>query len=332
MLAMYGIKLFSIVFLTLFVTINSQKLEEQNIQSYAPCLNDQDCKKNSFCYNNDDDVLGKCKCLKGFDIIRNDTSYECIVGARLEEACQKDIQCTITAGPLAICDEYKVCGCENESTGKDGICYKKMKLGEKCSHDNNCYLSDGSYGFCVLGVCSCRNDQKPSADKTLCGNAMKLGEPCTNDEECNTVPNTRCLEKCRCSVEYTMSKNQSSCVKAATKFDEFCEFDGQCSKFLEESICDSQKCTCSSDFHDYGNKCVETRKIGQSCEEDAECIYEKKLKDNVQCSSKKCTCIFGTKDDGSCNIEKTVDDNSSADRSTLIVCSNILFVIIYIII
>jgi hypothetical protein len=256
------------------------------LESYQPCLNDQDCKENSFCYNNDDDVLGKCKCLKGFDIIRNDTSYECIAGmlflgisrdkelrlrktdnsrlsninvfvfgishiysvfqkctiefnsfftgARLEEACQKDIQCTITAGPLAICNEYKICGCENESTGKDGICYKKtstccacrflfykctcfdylfLELGETCSHDNNCYLSDGNYGFCVLGVCSCRNDQKPSADKTLCGNAMKLGEPCTNDEECNTVPNTRCLEKCRCSVEYTMSKNQSSCVK-----------------------------------------------------------------------------------------------------------------------
>jgi hypothetical protein len=149
------------------------------LESYEPCLNDQDCKENSFCYNNDDDVLGKCKCLKGFDIIRNDTSYECIVGmlflgisrheklrlrktdnnrlnnikvfvfqkctiafnsfftgARLEEACQKDIQCTITAGPLAICDEYKICGCENESTGKDGICYKKMSKCCACGRKN----------------------------------------------------------------------------------------------------------------------------------------------------------------------------------------------------
>jgi hypothetical protein len=76
---MYRLK-YSLVFLVLCVTINSQKLEQQRIQSYEPCQTDRDCKENSFCYGNDDEIKGKCKCLKGFELNRNSTFYECIRG------------------------------------------------------------------------------------------------------------------------------------------------------------------------------------------------------------------------------------------------------------
>ncbi|KAJ3660060.1 hypothetical protein Zmor_011715 [Zophobas morio] len=321
-----------VVMISIIVSIHAQKLAKQKIQSYASCRTDKDCKEKAFCFGNDDDTDGKCKCQKGYELIRNTTFYECLPAMKIGDPCGKDIQCQVTAGDLAFCDKYKICSCNDESHAYEGRCEYKAKIGEICMGDGNCYLENGTpgggLGFCTDGRCKCGLNQKHSADRTKCLNSRKLGEPCVADEECTaTTPNTKCSEKCICDPAYTEARNASTCVKAATQFDEPCDSDGQCSKYLKESICNGNKCGCETGFHGYTLKCVKTKKPGQPCEEDAECLYEKKLYENVKCQDKMCKCLYGNDGDGSCKIEKT--DNSSASQLTYgVVYFEILFILV----
>ncbi|RZC37086.1 protein kinase C-binding protein NELL1, partial [Asbolus verrucosus] len=281
--------------------------------SYQSCRSDVDCKPNSFCFGNDDDREGKCKCFEGYELIRNTTFYECLQGVKLGDPCEKDIQCVITASNLARCDQYKVCSCKSEAHGySDGICYLRisvvmyksvfnessyfLELNEVCVSDANCYLGNDNYGFCTHGRCRCPVRpivQRPSANRTYCIPAKKMGEECLSDEECSFIPNARCLEVCRCPSGYTLSRSGKACVKAATQFGDSCTYDGNCEEYLSRSTCLNNRCECGEDLHGYGNRCVETRRAGQNCEEDAQCVYKNQLEENVKCQHGVCSCIYG---------------------------------------
>lgn len=122
---------------------------------------------------------------------------------------------------------------------------------------------------------------------------------------------------------------------AATEFGESCDFDGQCSKFLEQSACNNRKCGCAFGFHEYGPRCVVTKRIGQDCEKNEECIYKKEMAGNVRCEAKKCICLFGKQENGDCNTEKIldIDDGNGASnffvtKAAIFGLSSILFVLI----
>ncbi|EEZ98472.1 neurogenic locus Notch protein [Tribolium castaneum] len=322
----------------LFICVRSEELfAKQQIQSYVSCRNDADCKNNSFCYGNDDNTYGKCKCTEGFELNRiNATDYECLPRVYLGDACEEDFQCQLVATPLAVCNDKKICECSPGSHSVQRKCFADVRLGEVCMVHDNCLLSDGTYAFCVAGVCTCRKNEAPSPDKTLCLGSRNLGQPCKSDKECISVPNARCLEKCVCQTAYTLSRNETECVKAATEFGEPCDFDGQCSKFLSESVCNKGVCGCLPGSHKYGSRCVRTKQIGQSCEKNEECIYKKEMNGNVRCENKKCMCLFGTNKSGDCNIEKILDGegkNAASDvistKSLLFSVINILFVIYF---
>ncbi|XP_044259706.1 multiple epidermal growth factor-like domains protein 11 isoform X2 [Tribolium madens] len=318
---------FSFVLAILFIGVRSEEpFARQQIQSYVSCRTDADCKKNSFCYGNDDDKYGKCKCNSGYELNnRNASFYECLPRVYLGDACEEDFQCQLVASNLAVCNQFKICDCSPESHKSDKMCFADIKLGEVCMVDQNCLLSDGQYAFCVAGICTCRKDETPSPDRTLCLGSRNLGEPCKSDKECLSVPNTRCLEKCVCDTTYTLSRNETECVKAATKFGDPCDFDGQCSKFLTDSVCNNGACGCLSHLHEYGSRCVRTKQIGQSCEKNEECIYKKEMNGNVRCENKKCMCLFGSNASGDCNIEKILDDNGKSVASGLITTKSLLF-------
>lgn len=98
-------------------------------------------------------------------------------------------------------------------------------------------------------------------------------------------------------------------VPAATAFKESCSFDGQCSTFLANSVCLNETCTCATNQHEYGVRCVPSKRAGEYCTEDLECIYEPKLTNNAKCDHASCVCIYGKASDGTCNLEK--DNNNS---------------------
>lgn len=87
-------------------------------------------------------------------------------------------------------------------------------LGDICKSDGECWLDDDSFGNCVNGKCTCRFDnQVPNVARTNCINAKKLGERCRDDSECMIVKNTACREVCKCSAGYTLSRNETTCLK-----------------------------------------------------------------------------------------------------------------------
>lgn len=50
--------------------------------TYTKCRVDTDCLRvsnNSFCFDNDDNKVGRCKCLDGYELLtRNKTSFSCL--------------------------------------------------------------------------------------------------------------------------------------------------------------------------------------------------------------------------------------------------------------
>lgn len=49
------------------------------VESRTRCTQDTDCLENSFCFDNDNTKVGRCKCMLGFEMLqRNQTFYSCL--------------------------------------------------------------------------------------------------------------------------------------------------------------------------------------------------------------------------------------------------------------
>ncbi|CAG9769612.1 unnamed protein product [Ceutorhynchus assimilis] len=273
------------------------KLTEQ-IVSYQRCRIDSDCRENSFCFDNDNNRIGLCKCQAGYELLlRNRTYYTCLKFAAYGENCQISEQCIETLGSMAKCD--RVCGCA-EGTQRypwDGRCHGITLLDDFCRTDANCVLEDGSYAYCTDGQCTCNIGLTPSLDKKHCIIVRNLAENCTNDEQCSFIGNSVCREVCRCSVGFVVNRNRTACLKAATYFFDSCEENAQCSEFLTDSICNNGNCTCQNDYHGYETKCVKSARIGQACTDTAQCIPSPQFQTIADCIEGVCQCHPGVHDD-----------------------------------
>ncbi|KAJ8913764.1 hypothetical protein NQ315_002444 [Exocentrus adspersus] len=307
---------------------------EARLVTYHKCLLDnhcQDISPHSFCYDNDNNRMGRCKCIDGYELLsRNRTYFACLKNANWEEPCEKDIQCYYLLSTNAKCDETDgVCKCaESAHRFTDGRCYKSIKLGDFCQVDGNCFLKDGTFGGCVDGRCECKRPRElPTEDAMGCIEARNLGEVCENDDQCSYIPNAVCRVSCKCAPGYALSRDGTRCLKgridlsyrltesvdrtvvvsewkllmngrdsAATKFFESCEENAQCSEFLQGSFCNEGNCTCSDGHHGYGSKCAKTAGIGGSCTGTEECIPEEKYSQAVNCVDGTCQCLAGTED------------------------------------
>lgn len=291
----------TLVFLFLFCKLNAQETEleiQERLVSYNRCRLDSDCNENSFCYGNDNNRIGLCKCQAGYELLfRNRTFYLCLQLATWGEPCQIDSQCVDTLGSLARCNG--VCGCA-ENTYRypwDGRCHKSTLLEDFCRTDANCMLEDGSYAYCTDGQCECNIGLRPSADKKRCIESKTLGQNCTDNYQCSFIENSVCREVCRCGVGYVVSRNISACLKAATYFFDPCEEGYQCSEFLRNSICNRGNCTCEDGFHGYETRCVRSADIGQACRATEECIPSPQFQNIADCIEGVCQCQPGVTDE-----------------------------------
>ncbi|XP_066256789.1 prion-like-(Q/N-rich) domain-bearing protein 25 isoform X1 [Euwallacea similis] len=265
--------------------------------SYQRCLVDTDCRDNSFCYDNDNNRVGLCKCQMGFELLqRNRTFYSCLTLAKYKEPCQIDEQCVDNLGSLAKCDT--TCRCQKGTFffQQDGRCHTAVLLKEFCKTDANCLLEDGTRAYCTDGQCQCNLGQRPSIDRKRCVVAKNLGEPCTDDHQCSFIENGLCREVCRCSLAYVISSNGTNCLKAATYFNEQCEENAQCSEHLRDSLCSDGNCTCQEGYHGFENKCVRDAGVGMSCSATEECLPNDNYRGMAECVEGVCQCLPGVSD------------------------------------
>ncbi|XP_045467474.1 stabilin-1-like [Harmonia axyridis] len=272
------------------------------------CSVDKDCKANAFCFGNDNYLPGHCKCKDGFEMFSEGKNYECLEELQLGQKCEKDVQCKVLAGALAVCagdDIDKFCSCDGSVSHRvKNRCYETKYLDEFCQVDENCLLPESpieEYKFAICeSKCTCPIGMTPSQSKKRCLEYRKLGQRCENDIQCQLkTSNTVCRETCTCEAGYVRSWNLNTCLKAALKFDDPCTEDAQCSAHLEDSICVQKRCSCPQNFHGYLVKCRADALPGNACFDIGDCLIFKELKDKVACARGVCTCLYG----------KSYDDN-----------------------
>ncbi|CAG9860994.1 unnamed protein product [Phyllotreta striolata] len=273
-------------------------LRQSNLISYSKCRVDKDClniSNNSFCFDNDAEKIGRCKCRDGFDMISRDKShFDCLAAAGYGQPCEKNMQCQLILTEIAEC-HLGICQCkEGAHLYKDGRCYLGVLLDDFCQSDANCWLQGDKFGNCVFGRCTCKFDKEvPNEDKTDCITGKKLGELCNSDAECSITYNTQCRVKCQCAPDFVLSRDQTRCLRAATQFTDICEENDQCSAFLEGSICANETCTCEKGYHGYGNRCVKTVALKGSCASLDECILDERDSNALGCVDGTCECLKG---------------------------------------
>ncbi|ENN79326.1 prion-like-(Q/N-rich) domain-bearing protein 25 isoform X1 [Dendroctonus ponderosae] len=269
----------------------------ESLVSYQRCRTDSDCRANSFCYDNDNTRVGLCKCQAGYELLfRNRTDYSCLKLATWGEECEISAQCVDNLGGLATCQN--TCGCQEKTYRYpyDGRCYRSVLLDDFCRTDANCILEDGTYAFCTDGQCECNIGLRPSADRKRCVNVRNLGQNCSDDYQCSFIGNSVCREICRCAVGYVVSRNETTCLKAATYFFDSCEENAQCSEFLRDGICNNGNCTCESGYHGFETRCVRTARIGQACSASEQCVPSTELLSVANCTAGVCQCAPGATD------------------------------------
>ncbi|XP_014603813.1 PREDICTED: prion-like-(Q/N-rich) domain-bearing protein 25 isoform X1 [Polistes canadensis] len=256
-------------------------------QTLATCRYDLDCMENAFCWNQK-----ACYCKDGYVVYRNNSNYHCLkVANNIEDTCVADVQCHLTFTLHSECRNH-VCQCSSTAHFVNGRCYESIGLARICQTNHNCYVKDS---YCVNGYCVCDNRQHPNPERTKCIKNAYLGDKCEQDFEC-VSENTRCMEICKCKVDYVLSEDGTRCLKAANSVGEGCREDSQCQEFLQNTICQDNVCTCVEEYHRRGPVCVRDVGLGQRCVSHNECVTQTYKHSNstdlmkVDCLNDRCTC------------------------------------------
>ncbi|KAK2581568.1 hypothetical protein KPH14_002078 [Odynerus spinipes] len=256
-------------------------------QTLAQCRYDSDCMENAYCWSQK-----ACYCKEDYVVYRNRSNVFCLkVANNIEDSCVADVQCHVTFTPHSEC-RNNICQCSSAAHFVNGRCYESIGLGRICQTNHNCYVKDS---YCVGGYCVCDHDQHSNPERTKCIKNAYLGDTCNNDYEC-VSENTRCMEICRCKVDYVLSEDGTRCLKAANAVGEACQENSQCREFLQNAFCENGVCTCVPEFHRRGPVCAKDVELGQICVSHNECVTQTYRDSNsiepmnVQCLEGTCTC------------------------------------------
>ncbi|XP_017775295.1 PREDICTED: uncharacterized protein LOC108561699 [Nicrophorus vespilloides] len=113
---------------------------------------------------------------------------------------------------------------------------------------------------------------------------------CLLDKDCKE--NSFCFDrninkkgKCKCNRDFFLINPRNyKCVQAAStlRIPGTCEQSEQCTKRFVNSECKNKQCVCLTDFHDSGNRCIQSKHLGDDCISDDECV------DATICTNGKC--------------------------------------------
>ncbi|CAH0559400.1 unnamed protein product [Brassicogethes aeneus] len=274
-----------LLFIISFVAINSHQtkniLRYSDLTSYRVCTTDADCLDNSFCFGNDAEKTGRCKCLQGFEmLVRNEKFYACLQESSYGNPCLYSEQCVINLGNNGLCDaKTKLCTCADGShyNEVDKQCYKSKKLHDICTTSAECVLKNGQNAFCQYGRCRCDLNQQPTASLDECLDSKRLGDTCGSDKDCQLIDNSYCGGTCLCRQGFSVCRHGDFCLKDAITIGEDCTEDIQCVKNIPHAFClEEKKCVCPLGRHFYGSSCIVSVDVDGYCEKDFQCLSQEK--------------------------------------------------------
>ncbi|KAF2879768.1 hypothetical protein ILUMI_26411 [Ignelater luminosus] len=302
----------------------------ERLESFYYCKYDSDCDENSFCFGNDINNLGRCRCKENFILLeRNRTVFECLAVAEgIDSPCTKDLQCQVNLRTPAVCSETEnVCKCGHGAhLAEDKKCYRRIALGERCGSSYNCLLGDGTYGWCYVGYCSCKANYHPSEDGQRCIPSVPLGKTCVASESCiHTAAN--CYGGiCKCVAGYIENDNNTVCLKAANKIGDSCAENSQCSAYITDAFCLKEVCSCRSAHHGYGNECVPDAYLGNRCTHSKECILSPEFQFSVHCQGGVCACVEGVTSENEYGCVIVPNSSAKVYFAHLLVVLGLIFV------
>lgn len=207
------------------------------------CKTTDDCKtKEAFCVNH------TCQCSSEY--VPSSNKKSCLFRAgKLLDDCAENVQCEVgmNATGLVACISFK-CICALDAYVVGLKCFKKLALGNACTHDEECSID---FSSCIQNVCACEDNMEPSEDDSRCIVMKSINAAhtnCTDDYSCSRFGELyRCNEGiCQCKPGYHFSGIQ--CV-SEKKLGDRCERPSDCLvdfEITEKAVrdCISNECTC----------------------------------------------------------------------------------------
>uniref|UniRef100_A0A336MXT6 CSON002763 protein n=1 Tax=Culicoides sonorensis TaxID=179676 RepID=A0A336MXT6_CULSO len=219
-----------------------------------------------------------------------------------EGSCVYNEQCSVYGAAYCPKDApKKTCQCHAYATynKEKELCELKEGLGEYCELDSMCSIPNtrcNEHKSCV-----CKENYVERDGKCMPGIGASCGSP---DEMC-ALENSECVSNgkrnskysidqsegqkyCSCKKQYVHA--QGECLKKATKYEDECKANEQCTPLLGDlSKCINRTCKCEIIHHHKDDRCYEKVPLNAPCERSSECFVESEP-DTVECRNSECKC------------------------------------------
>jgi len=262
------------------------------------CNEDDDCYE-AFSYESMSCLDKKCNCADSYYLVGS--SY-CRRKGEIGEECVFDMDCQSAE---VYCVE-NICVSKKEAdqnvfsftgTSKFQIPadlsteFQAVNLTEACKTSEEC-LAATSNSECFGKVCVCQ----PGYSNFGGSCRPDLGEHCSEEDDLGYIPRAECRDSLiRCTAPYIITENNREC-KIGRMYGNQCQVPEQCRFSGGHAECVQvgvrNLCLCAEGYHfvDEINLCVETKGVGQQCEETYECVV---TSGNVNCTNSNCACLDG---------------------------------------
>jgi len=318
----------------LFLTVCQGARSENTTEARLAKLSAEwkNCKSNADCPSNAGCFQGRiCQCNLEYVEKNSDKGpMRCLPKAlKLGDQCEDEMQCGATFGKLSKClknkesDPFGQCQCRENTQFRDGLCYPRSYIGDRCTVADQCYIEsqeNGTIAHCDTGRCVCPPDHHPSKNKRDCVKNAAYGALCKGDDDC-VADQTECIyEQCRCKVKYVVNFDKTKCLPAAEVLSDTCIEDQQCTENLGNTMCDKKNnvCMCTPTSHQVNDKCLPDVVLLNKCDDKFECLIPSLNFSLVECHNGICQCTKGFKispDNTDC-----LEDTSSGTSLTTSAC------------
>ncbi|XP_063373276.1 prion-like-(Q/N-rich) domain-bearing protein 25 isoform X2 [Cydia amplana] len=285
----------AVLALALYVAANVQRASAQAPEKRRTgnvCSTDPECPDNAFCKSGT-----YCVCKDGFIYAATENAEKaCLKVASFGDHCQQHIQCHTSLGVHSEC-LLNTCSCKPGTQFVNNRCYKIAHVGELCISDENCYIQQAipeEQAFCIRGYCQCQLHYNQRDNGTRCVRDANLGEACEDDGQCAGVGMV-CKGTCRCKEGFAAQNDTNVCLQSVENIGDSCEYDIQCenlsgSRAVGATMCLNGACSCAYHARAAGTppRCYVTRRPGQQCHADEECLSEDD--EPGFCHQGRCTC------------------------------------------
>ncbi|XP_063703380.1 rh5-interacting protein-like [Culicoides brevitarsis] len=253
-----------------------------------------------------------------------------------EGSCVYNEQCSVYGAAFCSKITPKTCQCHAYATynKEKELCEMKEGVGEYCEIDSMCSVPNTRCN--EQKSCVCKDNYLENDGKCMpaIGAECKESEDCVQENsECVKVTNEKRSTRfsmdekkyCTCKKQFVHADGQ--CLKKATKYEDDCKTDDQCTPLLGEmGKCINRTCKCDIIHHHKDDRCYEKTPLDAPCERSSQCFVTSEP-DTVECRNSQCKCKVNTTTDleAQACIKPKPTKNSSNRPSPLKVITLTLF-------